>query len=103
MGVPPDAVPGEVSVSQEAALAVERCAVPVETLREGEHDVGVLVDLAPDVAEGDLPEGDRDCALPNLEGLSNGLVCGSFPDLRGVVLYAVVRMERQIFRAGMAE
>ena len=88
MRVSPDAVPGEVGVSQEAALAIERRAVAVETLREGEHDVRELVDLVPDLAVGDLSEGERDRTLPHLEGLSDGFLCGSFSDLWGVVLYA---------------
>jgi len=83
-----DAVAGEVRVSQEAALAVERRAVAVETLREREHDVRELVDLVPDLAVGDLPEGQRDHVLPDLEGFSDGFVCALLPDLRGVVLYA---------------
>lgn len=87
-----DAVSREVSVSQEAALAVKRCAVAVETLCEGEHDVCKLVDPVSDVAVGNLPEGEGDHALPHLEGFSDGLVCGSLADLRGVVLYAVNKM-----------
>ena len=89
MCVSPNTVSGEVCVSQEAALAIERRAVSVKALREGEHDVGVLVDLASDVAEGDLSEGQRDGALPNPEGLSDGFIRGLLPDLGGVVLYAV--------------
>lgn len=90
-----DALPGEVSVSQEAALAVERRAVSVEALGEGEHDVGVLVDLPSDVAEGDFSEGERDHTLPNLEGLPDGVMRGSLSDLGGVVLYAVGHRQRQ--------
>lgn len=90
MRVSADAVAGEVSVSQEAALAVKRRAVAVETLRKGQHDVCELVHLVPDVAVGDLPEGEGDRALPDLEGSPDGFVRGPLPDLRGVVLYAVV-------------
>lgn len=92
--VAPDAVSGEVGVSQEAALAVERRAVAVEALGEGQHDVCELVDLVPDLAVGNLPEGDRDRALPHLESPSDGFIRGSFADLRGVVLYAVTRNYR---------
>lgn len=91
MRVSSDAVSGEVSVSQEAALAVEGRAVTVETFGEGEHDVCKLVDLVSDVAVRDLSEGERDHALPHLEGFSDGFVCGTFADLRGVVLYAVIK------------
>lgn len=86
--VAPYPVPGEVRVSQEAALAVEWRAVAVETLREGEHDVSVLVDLVPDVAVRDLTETERDGGLPHLKRPADSLVCGVFPNLRGVVLYA---------------
>lgn len=89
--VSPDAVSREVSMSQEAALAVERCAVAVETLRKGQHDVGELVDLVFDVAVGDLSEGEWDHALPHLEGFADGFLRGSLADLRGVVLYAVIQ------------
>lgn len=88
-----DAVSREVSVSQKAALSVKWCAVAVETLREGEHDVCKLVDPVPDVAVGNLPEGEGDHALPHLEGFTDGLVCGSLADLRGIVLYAVNKMK----------
>ena len=86
--VAPYPVPGEVRVSQEAALAVERRAVAVETLGEGEHDVSVLVDLVPDVAVRDLSEAERDGGLPHLKSPADGLVCSVLPNLRGVVLYA---------------
>lgn len=89
--VSPDAVSGEVSVRQEAALAIKRCAVAMETLREGEHDVCELVDLVPDVAVGDLSEGERDRALPHFEGLPDGFISGLFANFRGVVLYTVVK------------
>lgn len=86
--VAPYPVPGEVRVSQEAALAVEWRAVAVETLREGEHDVSVLVDLVPDVAVRDLSEAERDGGLPHLKRPADSLVCSVLPNLRGVVLYA---------------
>lgn len=86
-----DAVTREVSVSQEAALAIERRAVTVEPLREGQHDVCVLLDLASDLAEGDLSEGERDRTLPHSEGLSDGFISGTFAYFRGVVLYAVIK------------
>lgn len=86
--VPTDAVTREVSVCQEAALAVERGAVSVKAVGEGQHDVGVLVDLPSDLAEGNLPEGERDGALPNLKGLSDGVMRGSLAHFGGVVLYA---------------
>ena len=89
MRVPADAVAGEVGVRQEAPLAVEGRAVAVETLGEGEHDVGELVHLVADLAVRDLPEGERDGALPHLEGLADGLVRPSLAHLGGVVLYAV--------------
>lgn len=89
VSVSSDAVSREVSVSQEAALAVKRCAVAVETIREREHDVGELVGLASDLAVGDLSEGERDHTLPHLKGFSDGVIRGSLPDLWGVVLYAV--------------
>lgn len=77
-------------MSQEATLAVEWRAVTVETICEGQHDVGILVHLASDLAEGDLSEGEWDDALPHLEGLSYGVERGSFTDFRGVVLNAAV-------------
>lgn len=86
--VSPDAMSGEVGVSQEAALAIERRAVTMETLREREHDVCELVNLVFDLAVGNLSEGERDHTLPHLEGFSDGFMCGSFSDLWGVVLYA---------------
>lgn len=89
--VSPDAIPREVSVSQEATLAIEGCAVAMETLGKGQHDVCKLVDLVPDVAVRDLPEGERDHALPDPEGFPDGLVRGTFANLRGVVLYAVIK------------
>lgn len=101
MRVSSDALSGEVGMSQEAALAVERRAVAVETICEGEHDVCELVNLVSDVAVGDLSEGERDRALPHLEGLSDGFICGSLADLRGVVLYAVVKVRDTGLRAGM--
>lgn len=91
MRVSPDAVSREVSVGQEAALAVKRRAVTMETLCKGQHDVCKLVDLVSDVAVGNLSEGDRDRALPHLEGPSDGLIRGLFADLWGVVLYAVIK------------
>lgn len=91
MRVSSNALSGEVRVSQEATLTIKRRAVAMETLCEGEHDVCVLVDLFSDVAVGDFSEGERDHALPNLEGLSDGVVSGSFTDLWGVVLYAGVK------------
>lgn len=91
MRVSPDAVAREVGVSQEAALAIERRAVAMETLGEGQHDVCKLVDLVSDLAVGNLPEGDRDRTLPHLEGSSDGFIRGPLADLRGVVLYAVIK------------
>lgn len=91
MRVSPNAVSGEVGVSQEAALAVKRRAVSMETLCKGQHDVCKLVDLVSDLAVGNLSEGDRDRALPHLEGFSDGFIRGPFADLRGVVLYAVIK------------
>jgi len=88
VGVPPDAVAGEVGVSQEAALSIERAAVPVETIGEEEHNVGELLHLVPDVAVGDLPETKRGDGLPHLEGIPDGLVALVLAHLRGVVLYA---------------
>lgn len=93
MSVSPDTDARKVSVRQKAALAVKRRAVAVETLCEGQHDVRVLVDFASDVAEGDLTEGERDNALPRLEGLSYGFKRGSFPHFGGEVLYTAVRWE----------
>lgn len=87
--VAPDAVPGEVGVSQESPLAVERRAVAMETLGEGQHDVGVLVHLVPYLAVRNLPEGERDHAFPHPEGFADGFVRGPLAHLRGVVLYAV--------------
>lgn len=92
--VTPDAVSGEVGVSQKATFAVEWRAVAVEAIRKGQHDVCELVDLVPDVAVGNLPEGDRDCALPHPESPSDGFIRGSFANLRCVVLYAVTRNKR---------
>lgn len=90
MRVSTDAVSREVSMSKESALAVEGRAVTMKALCEGEHDVCELVDLVSDVAVGDLSEGQRDHALPHLESFSDGFICGSLADLRGVVLYAVI-------------
>lgn len=89
--VSPDAVAREVGVSQEAALAIERRAVAMETLGKGQHDVCELVDLVSDLAVGNLSEGDRDRSLPHLEGFSDGFIRGPFANLRGVVLYAVMK------------
>jgi len=86
--VSPDAVTGEVSMCKKATLSVKRRAVAVEAFRKGQHDVGILVDLPSDVAEGDLSEGERDNALPHFEGLSDGIISGSFTHFGGVVLYA---------------
>lgn len=91
MRVSPDAVSWEVSVGQEAALAVERRAVAMEALSEGQHDVCELVDLVSDLAVGDLSEGERDHALPHFEGSPNGFIRGSLANLGGVVLYAVIK------------
>lgn len=86
--VAPNAVPREVGVRQEPTLAVERRAVAVEALGEGQHDVRVLVHLVSYVAVRNLPEGDRDDAFPDPEGSPDGLVRGPLAHLRGVVLYA---------------
>ncbi len=75
----------------------------METLCEGEHDVCVLVNLFPDVAVGDFSEGERDHALPNLEGLSDGVVSGPFADLWGVVLYAGVKNRDEDLQATWVE
>lgn len=91
MRVAPDAVAREVGMSQEAALAIKWCAVAMETLGKGQHDVCKLVDLVSDLAVGNLSEGDRDRALPHLEGFSDGFIRGPFADLWGVVLYAVIK------------
>lgn len=88
--VPTDAVSREVCVSQEAALAIERCTVAVEAVGKGQHDVCVAVRLCFDLAVGNLPEGERDHTLPHTEGSPDGFECGSLADLGGVVLYAVI-------------
>lgn len=93
VGVAPDAVPREEGVRQESSLAVKRRAVAVETLGEGQHDVGVLVHLVSYVAVRNLPEGYRDDAFPDLEGFADGLIRGPLADLRGVVLYAGGQLE----------
>lgn len=86
--IPPNAVPREVGVSQESSLAIKRCAVAVEAVCEGQHDVRVLVHLVPYVAVRNLPEGERDHAFPDPEGFTDGFVRGPLAHLRGVVLYA---------------
>lgn len=94
MRVSSNAVAGEVSVSQEATLAIERRAVAVEALCEGQHDVCKLVHLVPDLAVRDLPEGERDGRLPHFERPPDGFICGAFANFRSVVLYAVVESGR---------
>lgn len=89
MRVSADAIARKISVSQKAALAVEWRAVTVEALREGQHDVRVLVHLASDLAEGDFSEGEWNRSLPHLEGLSDGVKRGALAYFGGVVLYAV--------------
>ena len=90
MRVSSDAVAWEISVRQEATLTIKWRAVTVETLCKGEHDVCELVDLALDLAVGDLSEGEGDRALPHLEGPPDGFICGMFTNFWGVVLYAAV-------------
>lgn len=102
MCVSPNAITGKVGVSQKAALAIERRAVTVESLREGQHDVRVLVDLASDPAEGDLSEGEWDHTLPHSEGFSDGLKSATFAYFRRVVLYAVIEEDRG-FRLGWTD
>lgn len=94
--VSPDAIARKVSVSQKAALAIERRAVTVEPLREGQHDVCILVDLASDLTEGDLSEGEWDRSLPHPEGLSDGFISSMLAYFRGVVLYAVRKEEPEV-------
>lgn len=86
MSVSTDAVARKVGVRQEAALAIERTTVAVETLGEEEHDIGKLLHLVPYVAVGNFPETQRGDALPHLEGLPDGLVGLILTHLRGVVL-----------------
>ena len=87
MGVPTDAIAGEIGMRQEAPLAIERAAVSVETLSEEEHNVGKLLHLVSYVAVGDFPEAKRGDALPRLESLPDGLMGLVLTHLRGVVLY----------------
>lgn len=47
----------KIGMSQESALAVKGRAVSMEPICEGQHDVGVLVHFASDLAVGDFPEG----------------------------------------------
>lgn len=104
MRVSPYAISREVSVGQEAALAVKRRAVAMEALSEGQHDVRELVDLVSDLAVGDLSEGERDHALPHFEGSANGFIRGSLANLGGVVLYAAMKDgEKGGIKAGMED
>lgn len=89
--VSPNAVTREVCMSQEATLAIERRAVAVESLGEREHNVGVLLDLAFDLAVGDLSEAERDRALPHTESLSDGFEGPAFTHFRCEVLDAVMK------------
>lgn len=88
MGVPTDAIAGEIGVCQEAPLTIERAAVTMETLSKEDHNVCKLLNLVPYVAVGDFPETERRDALPHLKGLPDGLVGLVLTHLRGVVLYA---------------
>lgn len=87
MGVPTDAVTGEVGVGQEAPLAVKRAAVTMESFSKEDHNVCKLLHLVPYVTVGDFPEPEWGDALPHLEGLLDGLVGLVLTHLRGVVLY----------------
>lgn len=86
VGVPTDAVTGEVGVGQEAPLAVKRTAVTMETFSKEDHNVCKLLHLVPYVAVGDFPETEGGDALPHLEGLPDGLMGLVLTHLRGVVL-----------------
>lgn len=92
--VPTDAVSREVCVSQEAALTIERRAVAVKAVSKGQHDVCKGVRLCFDLAVGNLSEGERDHALPHPKGFPDGFKCGSLADLGCVVLYAVVKKNK---------
>lgn len=99
MCVSSDARSREVSMGQEAALAIEWCAVAVEALSEEEHDVCVPVHLAFDVTVGDLPEPERNHTLPDPEGLADGLERLVLPDFRAVVLYTEMRTVKEVMLA----
>lgn len=77
-------------MSQEAALTIKRCAVAVEAVSKGQHDVCKAVWLCFDLAVGNLPEGERDYTLPHPEGFPDGFKGGSLTNLGGVILYAVI-------------
>lgn len=88
MGVPADAIAGEIGMCQEAPLAIERAAVTMETLGEEDHNVCKLLHLVSYVAVWDFPETERRDALPHLEGVPDGFVGLVLAHLGAVVLYA---------------
>jgi len=86
--VAPYSRPWEVGVGQEAAFAVKRRAVAVETRSEDDGDVHVLLG-ALQLAVGHRLEAQRRHILPDVEGPANGVV-GLFRAHFGRhVLYAV--------------
>lgn len=88
VGVPSDVGAREVGVGQEATLAIEGRAVAMEALGKEDHDVGLLLTAIADVGIVHLAEAQRCGALPHAECLANGLVCGIFAHLGGVILDA---------------
>lgn len=84
----------EVSMSQEAPLTIKGRAVTMETVGKRQHDVGKLVHLVSNLAVRNFSKSEWDGTLPHFEGFSDGFICGTFADLRGVVLYAVEGNEK---------
>jgi len=88
VGVPADVGPGEVGVGQEAALAVEGRAVPVEALGEEDHDVRLRRPALPHVPVGHLAESQRRRCRPDAEGPPDGAEGPRLAHLGRVVLDA---------------
>lgn len=86
MGITSDAVTGEVSVGQEAPLAIERGAVFMKAFGEKEHDICILVHLAFDLTKWNFAELQGRHGLPDLKRLPDGLICGLFTNFGCVVL-----------------
>lgn len=90
VGVASDVGAWEVGVCEEATLAIEGCAVAMETLSKHDHDVGMLMAIL-DVGIGYLSETQRRVTLPHSECLADGFICAILAYLGGVILDAEVQ------------
>lgn len=90
MSVSPDAWSREVGVGQKPPLPVKGRAVPMETGRENDGDVHVLLAVL-QLAVGNLLEGQRGDVLPHVEGTADRSAGLGVPYFWSYVLYTEIQ------------